>query len=708
MKAWLTAAEIAGAALPELPGTRRGIDFIAEREGWQHRPRVGRGGGVEYHVSALPEAARLELARRAMVELADLAPDITSDAAVDRAAEMAGLTGGKRQRAAARSCLLAAFELWNTAAALKLREAEMRFADAWNLGAVEAPDWLKAALPRISASSIGNWRRLSAAHGVGRLAGRHRGRRESSKIDGSPACRDLIIATITHRPHATSYHVMDALRLRLPESALPSRRRLQSWMARWKAENEALFARARDPDAAKGKFRVSFGSANEAVTRINQVWETDATPADVMCADGRHVVIGIIDVATRRAVCLVSKTSKATAASSLLKRAILAWGRPQTLKTDNGKEFTSRHLTGALAALGIAHRPCAPFTPEGKPHIERFFGTMTRRWFESLDGYIGHDVADRQAIRSRESFARRLGEGDASIFNVSLTGAELQRAIDSWLKAVYERQGHEGLGGKSPFETAQAMARGVERITDERALDVLLAEAPGDGWRVVGKKGIRLDRFTYIAPELAGLVGVKVQVRYDATDLGRVVVYDAEGAFVCVAQDPEITGVDRRAIAMAAKARAKEIEAEGRKAIRALQREHRPDTLARELLADAERKAAQVVAFPVAAQPITTPALDAAAEAGRALDDPGAARPRPSYESLTEDERQPRTAEIVALTPREADPFPGWGAEPIDVYAWTQRNPDKTTPEILGRLEAMRGEYEGLDALMPRRATQGR
>ncbi|WP_282094343.1 transposase domain-containing protein [Epibacterium ulvae] len=63
---WWTAAEMAKAALPGLPGTPQGIKQFAEREGWhQHtdllRRRVGRGGGTLYHWTLLPMVTRKKL-----------------------------------------------------------------------------------------------------------------------------------------------------------------------------------------------------------------------------------------------------------------------------------------------------------------------------------------------------------------------------------------------------------------------------------------------------------------------------------------------------------------------------------------------------------------------------------------------------------------------------------------------------------------------
>ncbi|MDE0335673.1 MAG: transposase family protein, partial [Defluviicoccus sp.] len=100
-------------------------------------------------------------------------------------------------------------------------------------------------------------------------------------------------------------------------------------------------------------------------------------------------------------------TSRATAIAALLRRCILEWGVPETVRTDEGRDYTSRHVVGALADLEIAHDLCPPYTPDAKPFVERAIGTLARDLFAFLPGFSGHDVADAQALRARKSFAAR-------------------------------------------------------------------------------------------------------------------------------------------------------------------------------------------------------------------------------------------------------------------------------------------------------------
>ena len=125
------------------------------------------------------------------------------------------------------------------------------------------------------------------------------------------------------------------------------------------------------------------------------------------------------------------------------------------------------------------------------------------------------------------------------MYGAELTAEELQERCDVWCEAVYGRRPHSGLGGASPFACRAWWPHAVRRVHDERALDSLLAEPAGGGWRTVRTAGIRLDNADYIAGELGPLVGERVRIRRDAADPDRIFVYREDGAFVCVAEEAQ-------------------------------------------------------------------------------------------------------------------------------------------------------------------------
>ena len=69
MNKWYSVTELAKMQLPGFPGSIRGIDKLAKRQNWPSRPRQGRGGGLEYPISALPLPAQESLLRAESQEI---------------------------------------------------------------------------------------------------------------------------------------------------------------------------------------------------------------------------------------------------------------------------------------------------------------------------------------------------------------------------------------------------------------------------------------------------------------------------------------------------------------------------------------------------------------------------------------------------------------------------------------------------------------
>ena len=480
-------------------------------------------------------------------------------------------------------------------------------------------DAAAAAEAGTSARAVGRWRRKASrlpegARVAALLPARRPGR--PSKVDPAMAAT-LESLAFTRGAHLTSRAAHKAL---LAEHGrAPAHSTVREWLRNWRRKNWRELAAVTNPDLDRSRHKPAGGDASANIMRLNQVWELDSTPADVMCSDGkRYTIVGAIDVWSRRTKLLVVPSSRAIAIALLLRRCILEWGVPEAVRTDEGKDYTSRHVLGALADLEIEHLPCPPYSPERKPHIERFFGTLARELFAELPGFTGHDVAQAQALRARKSFAARRGVDDAEVFGAALTAEELQARCDVWCEAVYGRRPHTGLGGASPFERVTSWQGPVRRTYDERALDALLAEPAGSGGRVVCKKGIRLDNVFYIAGALGSLVGERVKLRRDSADAGRIHVYREDGSFVCVAENPARTGAEQAAIAAAMTAEYREHRNAARKRARDLAQRTDPDGAADRALANAAAAAAGVVAFPKPGQAHQTPALAQAGLAAQA------------------------------------------------------------------------------------------
>ncbi len=600
---WMTASEIATLRLPELPATDVGIRARAQKDAWRSRRRAGRGGGVEFALESLPAEARK----------AYLGTDPTP--AID----------GNRHdpdKMDAKLTIIQVAAAWRKAQSLSLRRGEAQFSTLYNEGLIDVPDWTRRIVPHLSAASLARWRKIKDAGGYRRLGGDYGNRSGTSRIEraASGAVAVKIAALKCKQPHLTAYNIKSIILSEFKGvfgKNPPPVRAFQRFIAEWKDKNAESYLYLTNPDKWKGSRRFATGRMYDHITTPNQLWEIDASPADVMTTEGRRNLYMVIDIATRRVMVSVTKTARSDAMLALIRRAMLVWGVPTTIRTDNGKDFVSRAAKRVFTALDIHQDIAPPFTPEAKAAVERAFRTLQHDLMPLIPGYVGHNVADRQEIRARKKFARRLGEDNRKIFHIDTDAAGLQSTIDAWIAKKYEHKPHAGLGGKTPFAVAAAYDGVIRKIENERAVDMLLAPAAdGDGYRQVTKRGIRVAGAYFIGSGLTP--GMRVFVRFDPVDLGRIYAFtDEYGDFIADAICPERAGVDRVAAARAARA---EQGRRIRQEVRPLQQEINriKDTdMVDAVLGEAERQNGNITAFPQRVDAHTTPALKAAGEAAR-------------------------------------------------------------------------------------------
>lgn len=350
---------------------------------------------------------------------------------------------------------------------------------------------------------------------------------------------------------------------------MPSYDVLNKYWHEWKRENPLLYEFAKSPDSAKNKFLAAYGDASAKAQYRNHYWELDSTPADVICEDGkRYAVLAAIDVYTRRVIFHVSETSSSYSISQLLRKAILKLGIPENVVIDNGKDYTSNHFESICLNLSINMEIVPPFSGECKPHVERVFGTLSRELFEQIPGYIGHNVAQREELQARKSFADKIRsqekwreeqrlksdeekkawrdawkikkENLGLELGILISATELQLWCDRWTDKMYEQRVHKGIK-TSPIKKWNSNLSPVQSIPDKRMLDLLLGESVT---RRIGKKGISYDGCQYAHLELVELTGQYVFVMAPE-DLGYILVYDSSMKFVCIAEDLEHMGKNR-------------------------------------------------------------------------------------------------------------------------------------------------------------------
>ena len=156
---------------------------------------------------------------------------------------------------------------------------------------------------------------------------------------------------------------------------------------------------------------------------------------------------------------------------------------------DRGKVMLANYVYQFLEEQGIDPYYCYPHYPEGKPHIESFFGTVETEVWVDTAGYRGRNVVERNP-------------------NVKpkLTLVELEARFWSFI-ADYHNRVHS--------ETRRAPAEYWAESTfllpaDPRQLDILLME-PAD--RKISKEGISYRGRTFWHPAFADFIGIQVLIR---------------------------------------------------------------------------------------------------------------------------------------------------------------------------------------------------
>jgi putative transposase len=390
--------------------------------------------------------------------------------------------------------------------------------------------------PGISRGSLQRYRDRFSSHG---LAGyiRNTAKTNQSPIELNPDLRQAVINHLISFPAAQLTRLHKEVVKLHPEC--PKLTAFRRWVRNWMAENESYYLHETDKDKWNNTYKAAFGTHNDT-TAPNQIWELDSTPADIALPDGRHCALGLIDVYTRRALVLVNKSSTAAGVLSILRQAIITWGLPNAIRTDNGSDYISHAVKRFCSQMRIEHLICTPGTPQAKPYIERFFGTFSHDVMPILPGYLGHNVVTVTKLR---------GGQKGKPIQYSFDADSFQTWADHWLATEYHPRVHGGLK-KSPNDALlEAIAQGWEprQVASIRELDLLLAMI---GKKKVHKTGITHEGHKYIAPDLP--IGSWVWVALDAAEMGRVYWFSEAGVYGGEAIAAELMGIDRREVALEA------------------------------------------------------------------------------------------------------------------------------------------------------------
>ena len=113
--------------------------------------------------------------------------------------------------------------------------------------------------------------------------------------------------------------------------------------------------------------------------------------------DGRRFrILTVIDNCTRECLALVADTSLSGArVVRELDAVIRQRGRPDTIVSDNGTEYTSNAVLAWADSTGVGWHYIAPGKPQQNAYVERYNRTVRHEW---LDLYIFEPIEEVQQI----------------------------------------------------------------------------------------------------------------------------------------------------------------------------------------------------------------------------------------------------------------------------------------------------------------------
>ncbi len=548
---WLTAQEIADHDLPELPGTKRGVQKLADRNEWAIkrsedgtllcRKRKGRGGGFEYHTSLLPLRAQ----RRIEALMAEEEPQAHQSCGVNLWTQFEQLSDKARAEAERRHMIL--------------KQIDKLVADGFSRNIATAT---VAREGNVSERTVWNWRNLVEAQPqsdwLPLLAPKPRGAAACAlvkKVDVTEEALAIFKADYL-RPEKPSYaSCYDRLIKIAAEKGwqLPS---LKTLIRRLTADVPAasIILAREGSDALKASYpamrrdRSHFG-AMEAVN-------ADCHTVDVFVRmpDGkimRPTLIAVQDLRSGKFLgWRFDDKPNANGVRLAFHDMFRDFGIPRLVYFDNGREFASKMITGGqktrfrfkvkdddmnglLTALDIKVHWTLPYSGQSKP-IERAF--------RDLCDHMAKHPAFAGAYTGNNPMAKPENYGSKAI-----AYDEFVRVANGCITAHNAREGRQGQGmdGKScdqVFAESYAQEQ-VRRATEPQLRMALLAAERVTARRPSGM--VYLLQNGFWAEFLVEHIGKQLMVRFDPDDVTTGVhVYDAAGRYLGHAPLVEAHGFD--------------------------------------------------------------------------------------------------------------------------------------------------------------------
>ena len=550
MKEWFTSKELVEASLPDLPTTRQGMERLIIQNGWRAsdkaRQRSGRGGGFEYHVSLLPEAARLRLAVAAQCQDGESPADVMTrkDAIWARFNQLS-----KAQKATCEKRLNV----------LRKVETLVRLSGVSRTAAIAMATFEAG----IQKSAYYDWRQLT--HGVDP---------EDWLAALAPSSGVIVasgdVTTVCH-PDAWDLLKSDYLRPERPSfsacyrrmftaakregwAPVPTERSLRRKFDREVSKAVQVLARE-GKDKAKGLFPAQRRTRSHL--HAMQLVNMDGHKLDVFVRvpwstkPVRMYLIGIQDLFSGKILSWRLTDAETWEVFRLvIGDMVELYGIPDEIYLDNGRAFASKWITGQirnryrfkvreedprglLTTLGVEVHWTTPYAGQSKP--------IERAWLDLTD-IISRHPAVAGAYVGNKPDAKPENYGNRAIPLDEFQAHCRARIAEHNAQGGRRAAACKGRSFDETFAASLAEPTTIVRwpTSAQKSLWLLASEA------ITTRKGsgeIHFQGNRYWSPELNQLAGKKVTIRFDPDRLHEPVkVYDLSNRLVCEARCIEDTG----------------------------------------------------------------------------------------------------------------------------------------------------------------------
>lgn len=224
-------------------------------------------------------------------------------------------------------------------------------------------------------------------------------------------------------------------------------------------------------------------------------------------------------------------------------------GLPEAVRPDNGMEFAAAAIRRSCAALGIEHRPTPAYQGYSKGKVERVNRTLEQEFLSGLPFYThGPRAADGQLFGP-----------DADPMSLELFVSR----FDDWVRDYNTGRVHSELG-ETPLARWCSDATPLREVAAEQLRWMLMADTE----RTINKDGVHFERARFMAPELNGLVGERVQVRYTPHDLRSIEIFRGDSWLATAYPQDTLTDEQKQAVLERRRADAAELGRRRRRASR--------------------------------------------------------------------------------------------------------------------------------------------